>query len=219
MEKIIKLRNIHKGYRLGKNFVPVIQGVDMEIARGDFVALMGTSGSGKTTLMNVLGCLDIPEKGEYFLNDRDVAGMDEDELAEVRNLNVGFVFQSFNLIADLTVLENVSLPSFYADNEDIGKAEDILHKVGLGQKINHYPNELSGGQRQRVAIARALINDPGIILADEPTGNLDSVSGQEVMNIFKRLNEEGKTIILVTHDEFTASFASRHIYLKDGIIA
>ncbi len=218
MEKLISLKNIHKGYQLGSTFIPVIKGIDMEIGRGEFVALMGPSGSGKTTLMNVLGCLDTPEQGAYFLDGKDVSRMEEDELAEVRNEHIGFVFQSFNLIPDLSILENVSLPSFYAGSEDIAKAQEILEKIGLGDRLHHYPSELSGGQRQRVAIARALINDPEIILADEPTGNLDSQSGQDVMQIFKQLNEEGKTIILVTHDTFTSSFAARHINLKDGIL-
>ena len=218
MESIIRLREIHKGYQLGKRFVPVIKGVDVEIKKGEFIALMGSSGSGKTTLMNVLGCLDIPEKGDYFLNNYNVAKMDEDELAEIRNEYLGFVFQSFNLIPDLTILENVSLPSFYAGNENIIKAKKILKDVGLADKLIYYPSELSGGQKQRVAIARSLINEPEIILADEPTGNLDSKSGEEVMEIFKELNETGKTIILVTHDDFTAGFASRAVNLRDGVI-
>lgn len=218
MEKLICLKGIHKGYQLGKTFIPIIKGVDIEIGRGEFVVLMGPSGSGKTTLMNVLGCLDTPEQGEYFLGGKDVSKMEEDELAEIRNENIGFVFQSFNLIPDLNILENVALPSFYAGAENITRSREILEEIGLGDRIHHYPSELSGGQRQRVAIARALINNPDIILADEPTGNLDSQSGQDVMNIFKQLNEVGKTIILVTHDEFTSSFAKRHINLRDGIL-
>ncbi|MCK4635839.1 MAG: ABC transporter ATP-binding protein [Candidatus Moranbacteria bacterium] len=219
MKNIISLKKIHKGYQLGKTFVPIIKGVDVEIKSGEFVVLMGPSGSGKTTLLNVLGCLDTPEEGDYFLDNNNVANLDEDELASIRNKYLGFVFQSFNLIPDLTVLENVSLPSFYAGNESIPKAKEILKKIGLEKRLHHRPNELSGGQKQRVAIARALINDPEVILADEPTGNLDSKSGQEVMAIFKELNESGKTIILVTHDDYTASFASRRINLKDGLIA
>ncbi|XLQ20727.1 MAG: ABC transporter ATP-binding protein [Candidatus Moraniibacteriota bacterium] len=218
MEKLISLQKIHKGYQLGKNFVPIIKGVDIEIVKGEFIVLMGPSGSGKTTLMNVLGCLDVPEKGKYFLDGQDVSHMSEDELSEIRNKHIGFVFQSFNLIPDLTVLENVSLPSLYAGNEDIDKAKKILEEIGLGERLEHQPNELSGGQKQRVAIARALINSPDIIFADEPTGNLDSKSGKEVMEIFRKLNEGGTTIILVTHDAFTASFASRTIDLKDGLI-
>ncbi len=218
MKKLISLQKIYKGYQLGKNFVPIIKGVDIEINKGEFIVLMGPSGSGKTTLMNVLGCLDVPEKGNYFLDGQDVSRMSEDELSEVRNKYIGFVFQSFNLIPDLTVLENVSLPSLYAGNEDIGKAKKILEEIGLGERLEHQPSELSGGQRQRVAIARALINSPDIIFADEPTGNLDSKSGKEVMEIFRKLNEGGTTIILVTHDALTASFASRTIDLKDGLI-
>lgn len=218
MKKLITLKNIHKGYQLGKNFVPIIKGVDMEVFEGEFVVLMGPSGSGKTTLMNVLGCLDTPEQGEYFLDGHNVAKMSEDELSEIRNKYVGFVFQSFNLIGDLTVLENVSLPSLYAGKEDIKNAKKILKEIGLSERIKHRPNELSGGQKQRVAIARTLINNPKIIFADEPTGNLDSKSGSEVMEIFKKLNQKGVTIILVTHDAFTASFASRTINLKDGLI-
>ncbi len=218
MKKLISLQKIHKGYQLGKNFVPVIKGVDIEIDKGEFVVLRGPSGSGKTTLMNVLGCLDVPEKGKYFLDEQDVSRMSEDELSEIRNRYIGFVFQSFNLIPDLTVLENVSLPSLYAGSEDVDKAKKILTEIGLGDRLEHQPNELSGGQKQRVAIARALINSPDIIFADEPTGNLDSKSGKEVMEIFRKLNESGTTIILVTHDAFTASFASRTIDLKDGII-
>jgi len=218
METLIVLKNIHKGYQLGKTFIPIIRGIDIEIGKGEFVALMGPSGSGKTTLMNVLGCLDTPEQGEYLLNGMDVSKMKEDDLSEIRNENIGFVFQSFNLIPDLSVLENVALPSFYAGDENTSSAKEILEDIGLGDRLHHYPSELSGGQRQRVAIARALINDPDIILADEPTGNLDSKSGKDVMNIFKQLNEKGKTIILVTHDEFTSSFAKIHINLKDGVL-
>ncbi len=218
MKKLISLQNIHKGYQLGKNFIPVIKGVDVEVSKGEFIALMGASGSGKTTLMNVLGCLDIPEQGNYFLDGQDVSRMDEDELSSVRSKYVGFVFQSFNLIPDLTVLENVSLPSLYAGNENIERAKKLLKDIGLGEHMGHYPNELSGGQKQRVAITRALINDPDIVFADEPTGNLDSQSGKEVMEIFKGLNNKGTTIILVTHDKFTASFASRIINLKDGVV-
>ncbi|MEN8252518.1 MAG: ABC transporter ATP-binding protein [Patescibacteria group bacterium] len=218
MDKLISLKNIHKGYQLGENFVPIIKGVNIEIEKGEFIVLMGPSGSGKTTLMNVLGCLDVPEKGEYFLSDKNVARMSEDQLSEVRNEHIGFVFQNFNLIPDLTVLENVALPSLYAGSENLEKAKNILDGIGLGDRLEHHPSELSGGQRQRVAISRALINNPDIIFADEPTGNLDSKSGKEVMEIFRKLNEEGTTIILVTHDDFTASFASRTIDLKDGLI-
>ena len=217
-ESLITLKDIHKGYQLGKNFVPIIKGVNMKVFPGEFVVLMGPSGSGKSTLMNILGCLDVPDKGEYFLNGRNVARLSEDELSEVRNKYIGFVFQNFNLIGDLTVLENVALPSLYAGQEDLPKARKILKDIGLQSRLYHHPNELSGGQRQRVAIARALINNPKIIFADEPTGNLDSKSGEEVMRIFQDLNQQGVTIILVTHDPYIASFASRTINLKDGVI-
>ena len=219
MEDIISLKNISKGYQLGKNLVPVILDIDMNIKKGEFIALMGPSGSGKSTLMNMIGCLDIPDSGQYYLEGNDVSKLSEDSLSEVRNNSIGFIFQNFNLIPDLTVLENIAIPSLYAGKEDKQKARELAGKLGLGDRIHHYPNELSGGQKQRVAIARALINNPKIILADEPTGNLDSHSSAEVMEALKALNEEeGKTIILVTHDTFTSSFASRHINLKDGVI-
>ncbi|HBI34219.1 MAG TPA: macrolide ABC transporter ATP-binding protein [Candidatus Moranbacteria bacterium] len=219
MEDIISLKNISKGYQLGKTLVPVILDIDMNIKKGEFIALMGPSGSGKSTLMNMIGCLDIPDSGQYYLEGNDVSKFSEDSLSEVRNNSIGFIFQNFNLIPDLTVLENIAIPSLYAGNEDRQRARELAEKLGIGDRISHYPNELSGGQKQRVAIARALINNPKIILADEPTGNLDSHSSSEVMEALKSLNEkEGKTIILVTHDAFTAGFASRHINLKDGII-
>jgi len=220
MEDIIELKNISKGYQLGKTLVPVIHGIDINIKEGEFIALMGPSGSGKSTLMNMIGCLDVPDDGQYYLEGSDVSKLSEDSLSEVRNNSIGFIFQNFNLIADLTVLENIAIPSLYAGKEDRQRATELAQKLGLGDRISHYPNELSGGQKQRVAIARALINNPKIILADEPTGNLDSHSSSEVMETLKALNEkEGKTIILVTHDTFTAGFASRHINLKDGAIA
>lgn len=219
MKKIIELKNVQKGYQLGKELVPVIRGIDMAIEDGEFVVLMGPSGSGKSTLMNIVGCLDIPDQGAYFLDGKDIANFSENELSEMRNRYLGFVFQSFNLIPDLNVLENIILPSFYAGNEDKEKGKILAKKMGLGDRLRHYPNELSGGQKQRIAIARALINDPKIILADEPTGNLDSRSASEVMAILKEMNErDGKTIILVTHDNFTASFASRTINLRDGLL-
>lgn len=219
MKEIITLKDVYKSFQLGKVNVPVIKGVSMVIHQGEFVTLSGPSGSGKTTLMNIIGCLDMPTKGQYRLNEKDVSQLSEDGLSQVRNENIGFIFQSFNLIVDLTVLENITLPSLYAGDEDIDRGKEILKTVGLDDHMNHYPNELSGGQRQRVAIARALINDPDILLADEPTGNLDSVSGKEVMNLMKTFHQEGKTIVLVTHDEFTASFAEREVHLVDGIVA
>lgn len=219
MDDIIKLKDISKGYQLGKNIVPVIHAVDIDIKNGEFIALMGPSGSGKSTLMNMIGCLDVPDDGQYYLDGKDVSKLSEDDLSEVRNNKIGFIFQNFNLIGDLTVLENIAIPSLYAGKEDRLRARELAEKLGIGDRISHYPNELSGGQKQRVAIARALINNPKIILADEPTGNLDSHSSSEVMETLKMLNEkEGKTIILVTHDAFTASFASRYINLKDGLI-
>ena len=219
MKEVITLKDVYKSFQLGKVNVPVIKGVSIAIRQGEFVTLSGPSGSGKTTLMNIIGCLDMPTKGQYRLNDKDVSQLSEDDLSQVRNENIGFIFQSFNLIADLTVLENVTLPSLYAGDEDIDRGKEILTTVGLTERMDHYPNELSGGQRQRVAIARALINDPDILLADEPTGNLDSVSGKEVMNLMKTFHQDGKTIVLVTHDEFTASFAEREIHLVDGAVA
>lgn len=219
MKEVITLKDVYKSFQLGKVNVPVIKGVSMVIHQGEFVTLSGPSGSGKTTLMNIIGCLDMPTKGQYRLNEKDVSQLSEDGLSQVRNENIGFIFQSFNLIVDLTVLENITLPSLYAGDEDIDRGKEILKTVGLDDHMNHYPNELSGGQRQRVAIARALINDPDILLADEPTGNLDSVSGKEVMNLMKTFHQEGKTIVLVTHDEFTASFAEREVHLVDGIVA
>ncbi|KKP99965.1 MAG: ABC transporter ATPase [Candidatus Moranbacteria bacterium GW2011_GWD1_36_198] len=170
MEDIISLKNISKGYQLGKNLVPVILDIDMNIKKGEFIALMGPSGSGKSTLMNMIGCLDIPDSGQYYLEGNDVSKLSEDSLSEVRNNSIGFIFQNFNLIPDLTVLENIAIPSLYAGKEDKQKARELAEKLGLGDRIHHYPNELSGGQKQRVAIARALINNPKIILADEPTG-------------------------------------------------
>ena len=218
MHNIIELKNIYKGYRIGKNFVDVIRDINMSVANGEFIALMGPSGSGRSTLMNIVGCLDSVDKGTYYLDGKDISAYSEDELSEARNKTIGFIFQNFNLIADLTVLENITMPSIYAGKENVDRALKLAEKLGIKERVNHYPNELSGGQRQRVAIARALMNKPKIILADEPTGNLDSHSAKEVMEILKQMNEnEGKTIILVTHDEFTASFASRRVKLKDGV--
>lgn len=219
MSNIIELKNIYKGYKLNKEVVNVINGVDVNIEDGEFVVLMGPSGSGKSTLMNIIGCLDNVDKGIYYLAGKNISAFSEEELSDVRNNKIGFVFQNFNLIADLTVLENISIPSLYAGKEDKNRAVELAQRLGIGDRLEHYPNELSGGQRQRVAIARALMNQPKIILADEPTGNLDSRSAQEVMEILKEMNEkENKTIILVTHDEFTASFAQRRINLKDGLV-
>ena len=192
-------------------------GIDLIIKQGEFVGLMGPSGSGKSTLMNIIGCLDSPSMGEYFLDNQNIAKLSKDELAEIRSRKIGFVFQNFNLLPRLSVLKNVALPSFYTGEENFNKAKLLLTKLGLSDRLNNKPSEISGGQRQRVAIARALMNDPQIILADEPTGNLDSKSAKEVMTILKELNKtEKRTIVLVTHDDFTASFASRIVKLKDG---
>lgn len=219
MSNIIELKNIYKGYKLNKEVVNVINGVDVNIEDGEFIVLMGPSGSGKSTLMNIIGCLDNIDKGRYFLAGKNISAFSEEELSDVRNNKIGFIFQNFNLIADLTVLENISIPSLYAGKEDKKRAAELAQRLGIGDRLEHYPNELSGGQRQRVAIARALMNRPEIILADEPTGNLDSRSAREVMEILKEMNQkENKTIILVTHDEFTASFAQRRINLKDGLV-
>ena len=219
----IRLEEVRKTYRTGEVDVHAVRGVSMEIARGEFVALMGASGSGKSTLMNILGCLDRPTAGRYFLDGEDVSSLDRDELADVRNRKLGFVFQSFNLLARTSALENVELPLLYAadalTNAQLReKAEAVLAAVGLQGRGDHTPSQLSGGQQQRVAIARALINDPEVILADEPTGNLDSRTSVEVMEIFQRLNEKGITIIMVTHEADIAAYARRNVVMKDGLV-
>jgi len=217
---IIDLKDIKKSYWLGEKQFPILHGITTQIKKGEFVALMGPSGSGKSTLMNIIGCLDIADDGSYSLNDQDVSKLDKDRLAEIRNEYIGFVFQNFNLLPRQSALKNVSLPGFYADNEDVSRAKKLLEDVGLGDRLENKPSEMSGGQRQRVAIARALMNDPDLILADEPTGNLDSKSAKEVMHILKDLNEkQGKTIVVVTHDDYTAGFANRKICLRDGLIS
>jgi putative ABC transport system ATP-binding protein len=214
---VIKLSGIKKSYCLAKKEFPILFGIDLVIKQGEFVGLMGPSGSGKSTLMNIIGCLDSPSSGEYFLDNQNIAKLSKDELAEIRSRKIGFVFQNFNLLPRLSVLKNVALPSFYTGEENFSKAKQLLTKLGLTERLNNKPSEISGGQRQRVAIARALMNNPQIILADEPTGNLDSKSAKEVMMILKELNQkEKRTIVLVTHDDFTASFASKIIKLKDG---
>jgi putative ABC transport system ATP-binding protein len=216
---IIELKKVKKSYFLGEQEYPILHGISLLIKKGEFVALMGPSGSGKSTLMNILGCLDVPTGGDYRFDGTNISAFDKDKLAEIRNSKIGFVFQSFNLLNRYSTLKNVALPSFYAGNEDLTRAEKMLNQVGLSERIHHKPSELSGGQRQRVAIARALMNEPDIILADEPTGNLDSKSATEVMQILSKLNKKNKkTIILVTHDDYTASFAQRKIFLKDGVI-
>ncbi len=218
---ILHLENIRKSYYLGKQELPVLKGISMDIFKNEYVALMGPSGSGKSTLMNILGCLDSPTGGLYVLNGKDVSRMADDELAGVRNKEIGFVFQQFNLLPRLTAAENVALPLIYSGinkKERVDRAAAVLEKVKLTDRMHHKPNELSGGQCQRVAIARALINDPAIILADEPTGNLDSKTSYEIMDILGKIHADGNTIILVTHEEDISHFAHRVVRLKDGLI-
>ena len=220
-QTVIDIQRITKTYVNGKLSVPVLHGIDLVVNKGEFVSIMGPSGSGKSTFMNILGCLDRPTTGSYRLNGDEVATLSDDELAYVRNKQIGFVFQSFNLLTKLTALENVALPMIYAGVNKkmrIERATQLLQSVGLGERMDHLPSELSGGQRQRVAIARALANNPAIIMADEPTGNLDSKSTIDVMNIFRGLHDEGRTILLVTHEPDIATYASRNVVLKDGII-
>jgi putative ABC transport system ATP-binding protein len=219
MSNIIKIEHIIKNYYIGTVIVRALRDVSLIIDRNEYVAIMGPSGSGKSTLMNVLGCLDTPTDGIYMLNDKDVSKMEDNQLAEVRNREIGFVFQTFNLLPRYTALENVTLPLIYAGvskHERIEKAKETLTKVGLGDRMDHKPNELSGGQRQRVAVARALVNDPSIILADEPTGNLDSKTSRDIMQLLDDIHSSGNTVILVTHEEDIAQYAGRIIRLMDG---
>jgi len=221
MDPIIAVKELRKTYVMGVEKIHALKNVSVDIRKNEYVALMGPSGSGKSTLMNLLGCLDTPSSGNYFLNDIDVSEMTDGELAEVRNKEIGFVFQTFNLLPRLSSLDNVALPLVYAGlgkRARMEKAEKALNAVGLGDRVHHKPNELSGGQRQRVAIARALVNDPAIILADEPTGNLDTKTSVEIMEIFERLHEQGNTIILVTHEPDIAEHAHRIIRLRDGLV-
>jgi putative ABC transport system ATP-binding protein len=221
MQSIIHLENIRKNYFLGKQVIEVLKGISLDILKNEYVALMGPSGSGKSTLMNILGCLDTPTAGTYILNGKDVSRMSDNDLADVRNNEIGFVFQQFNLLPRLTALENVALPLVYAGlNKKLRseKAMSVLQKVGLEDRSHHKPNEMSGGQNQRVAIARALVNDPSIILADEPTGNLDSKTSHEIMDIFEKIHTAGNTVVLVTHEEDIANHARRIIRLRDGVI-
>ena len=223
MSPVIQLEGIEKTYRSGEVDVKAVRGVSLSIHKGEFVAFMGSSGSGKSTLMNMLGCLDRPTAGRYLLDGIDVSHLDRDELATVRNRKLGFVFQSFNLLSRTSALENVELPLLYADrhfpaHEMRERAERVLDLVGLAGRVSHHPNELSGGQQQRVAIARALINDPEVLLADEPTGNLDSRISVEIMSVFQRLNDQGITVIMVTHEPDIAAYCKRNIVLRDGLI-
>lgn len=220
-DSVIEIKGIGKTYRIGEVVVNALREVDLQIKKGEYVALMGPSGSGKSTLMNVLGCLDTPSRGKYFLNGTDVSNMTDNALAEIRNKEIGFIFQTFNLLARNTSLDNVALPLVYAGipkKDRILKAENALKSVGLGDRMDHKPNELSGGQRQRVAIARALVNNPSIILADEPTGNLDSKTSYEIMELIEKIHEAGNTVIIVTHEEDIAKRAKRIVRLRDGLI-
>lgn len=218
---LIKISNIKRDFALGNEIVYVLKGIDLEIKKGEYVALMGPSGSGKSTLMNLLGCLDTPTSGSYILNGKDVSKMHDDELADIRNKEIGFIFQTFNLLPRTTALDNVALPMIYAGHsksERNTRATEVLKQVNLADRMDHQPNQLSGGQRQRVAIARALVNKPSIILADEPTGNLDSKTSEEIMALLEEIHKNGNTIIVVTHEEDIAAHAKRIIRMRDGMI-
>jgi len=221
MDNVIHIRKIIRNFQMGHETVYVLKGIDLDIKRGEYVAIMGPSGSGKSTLMNLLGCLDTPTSGQYILNGKDVSKMSDDELADIRNKEIGFVFQTFNLLPRTTALDNVALPMVYAGaskSERTERAKEVLTSVGLADRMDHKPNELSGGQRQRVAVGRALVNKPSIILADEPTGNLDSKTSLEIMQLFDEIHQAGNTVILVTHEEDVAERAKRVIRLRDGVI-
>lgn len=218
---VIDIQDIKRNFKLGTEEVKVLKGVNLQIERGDYVALMGPSGSGKSTLMNILGCLDTPTSGHFLLNGKDVSKLKDDDLAEIRNKDIGFVFQTFNLMPRTTALDNVALPMVYGGTpkkERETRALEVLNQVGLGDRTDHHPNQLSGGQRQRVAVARALVNRPSIILADEPTGNLDTKTSLEIMALFDEIHANGNTVILVTHEEDIAEYAHRIIRLRDGVV-
>ena len=222
MNSVIEMQGITKNYQMGEMEVKALRGIDLKINSGEFVAIMGASGSGKSTLMNIIGCLDVLTEGEYYLDGENILDLDADDFAEIRNRKIGFVFQGFNLLARTTALENVELPLLYNQDikmrEALNKAKESLKLVGLEDRMDHEPSQLSGGQQQRVAIARALVNDPALILADEPTGNLDSRTSVEVLKLFQELNDQGITIVLVTHEHDIAEYASRKVVLKDGHI-
>ncbi|MBC5628704.1 ABC transporter ATP-binding protein [Clostridium sp. NSJ-6] len=221
METIIKLENINKSYKVGENSLHVLKDINLTVEKGEFIAILGASGSGKSTLMNIIGCMDNSDDGEYFLEDIQIHKCGDDELGKVRNENIGFIFQKYHLIPQYTVIQNVMMPLLIrgmSRREATEKAREILESIGLGDRMNHKPNELSGGQQQRVAIARALVTKPALLLADEPTGALDSNTGKEILQLFKKMNEIGNTIIMITHDTNVANYSKRVLYLDDGVL-